>query len=240
MAAVSVIIIQVVIFVWLIMILRKVLGNHASSTTNHLQQLTQEHVAKEADLKNRLEEADKKYQEQLAKAKIEIEKLRAQGLEEAEITKQKIIEEAHQEGERIVNKAIETREAMKAEVEKTFDKRAVKKSCEMIRHVLPPALCRDAQNVWLDELLEEGLTKALELGNQITINEVQVVSAYDLTEEQLTKIKVRLKELVGQDVKISHHADKELIAGLIVNLGAVVLNGSLSAKLEDLAREDEG
>lgn len=238
MAAFSVIVVQIIFFVGLLWILRNVLGKHASSTTQRLQQLTQEHVTKEAELKRRLEEADRKYQEQLAKAKQEIEKLRAQGLQEVELAKRKIIEEAHQEGERIVNKAIETRDAMRAEIERSFDQRAINKAAELIQSVLPEALCREAQSIWLEELLNQGLPQALEMGNQIIVSQVQVVSAYELTEDQVVMIERRLKELLGQSVEVEHHADRDLIAGIIVNLGAVVLNGSLSAKLEERTRAE--
>lgn len=63
----------------------------------------------------------------------------------------------------------------------------------------------------------------------------EVTSAYDLTGEQLKELKKKLKASVGRDVAIDAVVDENLLGGLVVKVGSLMVDSSLKTKLDNLA-----
>lgn len=63
---------------------------------------------------------------------------------------------------------------------------------------------------------------------------VQVTSAVPLSEEQLGRIKDRLKSSLSFDPILIPEVDQELLGGLVIHVGDTVFDGSLRTKLRNL------
>ncbi|MCF6273109.1 MAG: F0F1 ATP synthase subunit delta [Rhodobacteraceae bacterium] len=61
-----------------------------------------------------------------------------------------------------------------------------------------------------------------------------VIAAKALTEKQSTALAAALKKSVGKDVKVNVTVDKDLIGGLIVKVGSLMIDSSLRSKLNNL------
>ena len=66
MLIIQMIIIQVITFAALVFVLRKIMYSASFGETKRLQQLNQENAKKAQELVNKIEEAEKQYQEKLA------------------------------------------------------------------------------------------------------------------------------------------------------------------------------
>ena len=67
--------------------------------------------------------------------------------------------------------------------------------------------------------------------------EVHVVSAYALQKAQENQIATALKAKLGRDVRITSEKDPELIGGFHLKAGDMVIDGSVSGQLSQLATE---
>ena len=65
--------------------------------------------------------------------------------------------------------------------------------------------------------------------------DVEVVSAFDLTESQAEDIKSTLNKKFDKQINIEARVDKTLIAGAIIRAGDLVIDGSARGKLIKLA-----
>jgi len=65
--------------------------------------------------------------------------------------------------------------------------------------------------------------------------EVEVTSANTLSEEQLEKISVAMEKRLSRKVKLNCKIDKSVVAGVIIRAGDMVIDGSVSGRLERLA-----
>lgn len=65
--------------------------------------------------------------------------------------------------------------------------------------------------------------------------EAQVISAFEITPEQLKKISAALKKKFGRDVDVVTRVDTALVGGMIIRAGDVVIDGSVRGKLLALA-----
>ena len=229
---------QVVIFAGLVVVLRRVLSRSATDTAAHLESLTAEYTRRQEELKRRLEESERQYTEQLSKAKAEAERLLAEAKQEAASSQAKTLEEARLESERIVRQGVETRDALRRDIEREIDRRSLERACELIQRALPRTLREDLQTRWFDELFRDGLAKQFErLRTEEAANEVKVVSALPLTKDQQALLRSQLKERLGRNVTVTEQIDDRLVAGLTMTIGSLVFDGSLASRVQEAMRK---
>lgn len=65
--------------------------------------------------------------------------------------------------------------------------------------------------------------------------EAEVISATETSEAQLAKIAVALKTRLGKEVRITSKIDSSLIGGAIIRAGDMVIDGSVSGRLDKLS-----
>ena len=65
--------------------------------------------------------------------------------------------------------------------------------------------------------------------------EVEVTSAYPLSDAQQIKLAQKMKARLGCSVRLNTEVDSDLIGGVIVKAGDLVIDGSLKARLNKLA-----
>jgi F0F1-type ATP synthase membrane subunit b/b' len=236
MSFVPFLVIQVAVFAVLVVALRRILRRNVTDAAVHLQGLSAEYTRRQEELKQRLDELERQYQEQIARARTEAEQIIADARQEAEALRTKRMEEARLESERIVQQALESRDAMRKELEQEMDARAVGRACELIQQALPAELRRDVQRHWLEELFANGLAQSDRLKASAGIREVKVVSALPLTKEQRELLRALLKERLGRDIAIKEETDERLVAGVTVTIGSLVLDGTLATKIQRAIR----
>ncbi len=70
--------------------------------------------------------------------------------------------------------------------------------------------------------------------------DAQVISAFELSEGQQTKLAGALKKHLGRDVRLTCEIDKTLIGGAVIHAGDLVIDGSALGRLGRLAGQLEG
>jgi F-type H+-transporting ATPase subunit b len=233
-------VLQVVIFIALVLVLRRVLSRNVTDAAAHLQGLSAEYSRRQAELTRRLEESERQYQEQVTRARTEAERMIAGARQEAESLRVKRLEEARVESERIVQQALESRDSFRKELERELETRAVQRACELIQETLPMELRRDIQSKWLEELFRDGLVQLDRLKTEGGVCEVQVVCALPLTKEQRDVLRARLREKLARDITLTERLDDRLVAGLTITIGSLVFDSSLSSKIRQAIRTREG
>lgn len=65
----------------------------------------------------------------------------------------------------------------------------------------------------------------------------KVTSARDLTESEKAELAANLAKLTGKHVKPQYFVDKEIIGGVVTQIGSTVYDGSVKTQLENLREE---
>jgi F0F1-type ATP synthase delta subunit len=233
MLIVLVILLQVIIFIGLIAVFRRVLNQNVVSATQHLEELNEEYDKKELEVSKRLEEAKLKYEEVMAKAQEEAEREKTKIIKEAESEKDKVLTAARSGSEEIMQQADKSRQLLLAELEQRIAKEAINKACELIQNTLPQNFKRGIHSQWVKELTEGGFSQLTQLRIPEGIKEVKITSAFSLKEEERKELSKKLKKLLSRDVVLKEEIDPKVVAGLIVNVGSLVLDGSLKNKIQE-------
>lgn len=226
----------VLVFAGLAVLLRYLMKQHFMSAAANLQELSVDYTRREEELKQRLQAAEQQYSEQLTRARSEADKLVTDAKQEAESLRVRRLEEARLESERIVQQGMESRDALRKEVERQLEVRAIARACELIHDALPEPFRREIQRQWLDDLFKDGLAQLSQLKTEEAVASVRVVSAFPLEASQRAALKARIKAAWSQELPLAEEVDPKLVAGLVITLGSVVFDGSLASRIEQAAR----
>lgn len=208
-----------------------------SRNTAHLQALSQEYIKKQEELRSRIAEGDKHYREQLEITKAELDRMKTQAMAETEAMRQQILNQARQESEQLIQKSLESKEALKRELELSMQQRVLESAQDLARQSLSEELKQAIQALWLDELINQGLSEVPAIASKEKVSEAHIACAVALTADQKSRLQKRLEKLTGKPMTIQESVDPQLLAGLMITLGHTVLDGSLRSRLERAARQ---
>jgi len=85
----------------------------------------------------------------------------------------------------------------------------------------------------LDELNEAYGALAAEAASRV---KVDVTSAVELGPEARARIATRVEEVTGRRVELTQRVDPDIIGGLVLRVGDVIVDGSLQARIRQLRR----
>ncbi len=80
--------------------------------------------------------------------------------------------------------------------------------------------------------MQQQFERLLKQANKVV--EVQITSAIELPEETRAKIRRKIEESTGKQVEFSETVDQNILGGLVLRFGDLIVDGSLKAKLEQL------
>ncbi len=236
----SLIFLQILFLIGLILVFRRILSRNVVQATMHLDELNEDYSKKEQEAGRRLEEAKKTSEELVAKAREEADKKREQIINEADAEKEKILREARSQGEEIMKQADRSRQRLISELEERISKGAIDKACELIQDTLPEQFKRDVHSQWTEDLIKGGLDQLRHLQIPEDINEAKITSAFPLNDAQRKNLSKQLNQLLGKDIKLKEEGDPKLVAGVVVTMGNLVLDGSLKNRIQEQAGRGTG
>ena len=110
----------------------------------------------------------------------------------------------------------------------------------MIQSTLPEEFKKNVHLHWTEELIRESADQLAHLHIPDDVRKIKIASAFPLNEGQRKGLSRKLKQLLGRDITLKEEVDPRIVAGLVVTIGSLVLDGSLKNKIEEQARSIEG
>jgi len=236
MLIVSMVLLQVILFGGLIFILRKILTQNVIAATQHIEELSQDHAHKQTELNRQLEEAKQKSEAMLKTAQEEAQRTRTQVIGDAEAERDRILQQTHTQNEELIAQADRSRQLLLDEINERIAKEAVNKACELIHDTLPEQFKVDIHRGWIAELLEGKFAQFERLKVPGDLKEVKIISAFPLSAEQRKNFTRKLKDVLHRDIALQEEVDPRMVAGFVVMMGSLVLDGSLRNKIQERAR----
>ncbi len=225
------IIIQVITFAILVFLLRQFLYKQNSEALERLQQLYQENLKREEDLKNAQEAADQELKEKIAQHNEEIKKLKAAGEMDVQKMHEEILAKAKEDADKIVAEAEANKERIKANLVSEMEEKALVLASDIIEHIFTDQVAQGIHHHLIDEFIEE-IEKSDGQRIQLDVETAEIAAPYPLTQVQEENLKNILSTKMGRSVSIKGTIDQEMVAGMVVRLENLVLDGSLRNKLK--------
>ncbi|MBI5150068.1 MAG: F0F1 ATP synthase subunit delta [Candidatus Omnitrophica bacterium] len=236
MLIVSLIVIQVMIFGGLIFFMRKILTQNVTVATRHIEELSEEYAKKETEVKRQQEEVQRQSGEILTKARDEAQQERTKLLQEAQAQREKLLQETHTHSEELMQQADKSRQMLLAEINQRIAREAIDKACELIQETLPEQFKLNVHQHWIEELMESGFEQLERLNIPDSTHEVKISSAFPLDDNQRKNLTHKLKEALGREIILKEEINPRIVAGFIILIDSLVLDGSLKSKIQEKAR----
>jgi F0F1-type ATP synthase delta subunit len=232
----SLVVLQLIIFVVLIFVFSKIMTQKVSLSTKHFDEMSQDYDERARRIDEQLQEANVKAQEIVSSAQNEAEKIKSDTIKQTEGERDKIIQAARAQAEEIIQQADKSRNQILSEIEERIAKEAINQACDLCHDTLPEEFRKLVHNQWVEELIENGFSRAERLRLPEGTVGVKIISAFALGDEQRKKISKKLKDTFGHEITIEEQVDPKVVAGLVINVGSLVLDGSLKNKIKEKAR----
>lgn len=231
------VVIQLFIFTMLVVFLRVLLTRNISTATAHLHELNQDYNEKVEAANKKKAEVDNYYNNMLLKAKADAERQKVMTICEAQEAQEAILKDARRQGEEIIQNAHKAQEQALQEIEDRIQAQAQVRAAELMNEVLTAEMSEHLHQLWVKELLKTGLDDVDKLNIPEDVKEVRVQSAFPLTDEQRSTLQKKFQSALGKTVPLAEEPSPELVAGLRIRLGSVMVDGSLLFKLKEIARD---
>jgi F0F1-type ATP synthase membrane subunit b/b' len=224
-------IIQAITFIGLIFVLRLLFYRQLNVALNRLKRLHEENVAKEEKLNKQIEQSRFERETELSRAKKIAEDMVKSAKEKAEKIALDIHAQAQEQAKKMAEMSKVEQERLKSELLADFEKRAMELAVLMIKTTFTIEGVEVLQHQLISEVIEElkNMDKEKFTVKSSTADIFSVFPLNDVERKDLGRI---LSEKVETDVEINEFQNPEIIAGLIIQVGALTVDGSLSNRLK--------
>jgi len=226
------IVIQFGVFAVIVFVLKKLLLGDTMNAVNRLKLISQENEKREQELSKKIKEQEEEYRKKLAQAEDETKKIKEQAKKETEKMKQELLDEARRESDSILISARRSKERMQQEIYQELEGKAIDYAYQLTDSVFSEKIKESFNKQFVDELIEE-LKNLDESHINIEVNQAEFISSHTLEEAQKKKAKDVLFKKLGREIKIKEKLDKKLLAGLVIKLDSLIIDGSLLNRLKE-------
>jgi F0F1-type ATP synthase delta subunit len=227
------ILIQAITALGIFIFLRLLFSHDLSAALKRLQELQRQNIEKEIALNKELELAKQNRQSEIERGKDEAKKLKDLARADIEKSKEQVLLKAKQEAGAFLTHAAQERELLKHQLSLQIEEVGVNLALGMIRDIFSQEARQELQRELVDELIIE-LRKIDKEKLKVETKKAEVTSSYPLLDNQKNGIREILRDVMGCSVELEEKTDASIISGLVINLGGLVLDGSLQNKLRKI------
>lgn len=224
--------IQVVTFGLLLFLLRHLFYRQVTQARDRLDHLYQQNLTREEDLKKSKDDAEKKLKIEMARYQEEMKKLKADAESEIQKMSEEVLTQAREEGERVIAEAKNKGDRLKARFMAEAEEKAVGLTEEILKHLFSSKIVEGIHHHLIDGLIEEiGKLDGQRIKKNIERAEVKVPQS--LTAAQKGSLTQVLSTKTGKLVDIKEFIDPDIMAGMVIRLDELILDGGLNNKLKE-------
>lgn len=227
---------HVVILVVIIFVIRRLLLSDTMSAVERIRQVESEVRKKEEAIRREIEDHEKDFAKKKTEAEQELQKQREVSEKEVSKMREQVLSDAKKEGERVIDQAKKNEEKIRQQIVQDMEEKAVNYGGEVFKLVFSDELAEKIDGSFIDELLD-----ALEQidSSSITVDAstADFKACRPIAPEQKARLEKLLDEKFGAKVNIQEKIDENLLAGVVLKLGSLEIDGSLLNRFNEAAVE---
>lgn len=226
------IILQVIVFSAVIFFMKKILSSDTQAAVGRLDGVYKDLLNKQKELNEKIEEAEKEYEAKKEEAVKITEEYKSQANEEMRQKKDELIKQAKAQADEILERAKASVDELRDKLKREVASEGVDTAGKILKSALLKHTNEAFHNLIVDDFLENAKDFDLsKVGSHIET--VQVRSPYSLTDQHKAKIRSFIAGKIDRELKIEEITDSKVIAGIALQFGSLLLDGSLASTVND-------
>jgi F0F1-type ATP synthase membrane subunit b/b' len=222
------VVLQIIVFCVLVFFMRKMMSGDTESNVRRLSSVYEELTKKQRELLEKNEMAEKEYQAKKEEAALIADKLSNQALEKARKKEEEIVKKARTEAEDIIAKAYGSRDQLSREIRTEVSRQVIDFTAEMLKSIFSPEATLMLHGQFVKDFIKE-ISKADFSAVDVKENPPVIRSAFPLNQIEKDEFRSILSQKLNvPDLKIETSVEIPLIAGVVLQMGTLLLDGSFA------------
>jgi len=227
---------QVIVFSAVIFFMKKILSNDTQAAVGRLDSVYQDLLAKQKELNEKIEEAEKEYEAKKEEAIKISEEYKSDANEEMQKKKEELLKAAKVQADEMLERAKASSDEIREKLKREVEAGGIERAAQLLSMAVSDRAGEEFHNLIFDDFLKRAedfdLTKV-----SPQIDTVSVKSRFPLTDQQKNKISAFISGKINRQFKIEEIIDEKVIAGIALQFGSLLVDGSLANSINDAAED---
>ncbi len=232
MFLIQLVVIQVVTFIALVLVLVKIMHSASFAEIKRMRRLSEENARKLQELNDKMIEAEKMYKDRIEAGEKDANRIRAQAKDDSGKQIEDLLSKARHDAERMLQQALNSKEKIREELELGLRQRTLDQSFVLIRHILNSRHMLLLHQIFVQDVITD--MRDIDVSRfKVGTDHGTLIMAHDVEPARREEIAAVLSMKTGRTVLLESSMDDNLIAGIVVKLGNIVIDGSLQGRLKE-------
>lgn len=234
--AVPIVAVHAVVLAVLVAGIRLLLAGTANRAVRRVRQVEDEVRKKEEDIRREIEEHERDFAEKKAEAERQLQAHRDEARREAVHLKEKAVSEAKKESQKIIEQAHKNEQKLRDQIARQMEDKAVEYGGRIFKLVFSDLLTGELNGLFNTELID-ALNEIEQGAITVESGTAIVTVSHPMSDVQRTRLETVLREKFRKDAVIEEAVDETLLAGLILKMGSLEIDGSLRNRYTEAVGE---
>lgn len=231
-----IVIAHVVVLGAILFTIKRMLVGDTARAVGRIGEAESEIRKKEESMRHELEQMKQDFAAKRATAEEDLQERREELEREMAQSKESTIEKAKREATDLLEKAKKEERRRRDRLAQEMESKAIDFAGRMFRLVFSERLNDALNRAFIDELVD-ALIDTDSGGITVDSGSTQFIASHAIDADQKAKLQKVLKEKFGIDVSIAEVIQEDLLAGLVIKLGSLEIDGSLLSRYQEAAAE---
>ena len=236
---IQIFVVQIVTFLGIVFVLRRFLYTESAKEMFRLKKLKEESAAKQKELQEKIDQAKIAYDEKMAEAEKSSSALRVKSEADVRELREKVLAKAKEDAGNIMKAAYNAKEKMREEIALEM----MHKVPLLAARIFSGVLSAGAKELTHKELVRDVIEKIKRLEKatfKTRVEHGEIVSAYPLMADDRSEIESAIRLVLGYEIPWVEKKDDKISGGIVIKLGATIIDGSLENRMRQAERELAG
>jgi F0F1-type ATP synthase membrane subunit b/b' len=231
-----IVIAHVVVWVVVVLVIRKMLLSDTVSAVDRIGEAETELRRYEERLRQEMQLHEEELATQRRQAESELTSARENSESDVEKMREQVVEEARREAADVMDKARKSERKLREQVALEMEEKAVDFGGRVFRLVFSDRLNKIVNSQFVDELLD-ALEETDATGISVEASTAEFSSSHPLETAQKERLQSILADKFGVNIEVNESVREELLAGLVMKIGSLEIDGSLLSRYQEAVIE---
>lgn len=233
---IPVIVVHAFVLALIILVIKRLLLNDTMKAVERIRDVEKEVRKREEAIRRQISEHEQEFAQKKAEAEEALDDQRRKSEKEVAKMRDQVIAEARAEADKVIDQAKANEEQFRKQIAQNMEEKAVEYGGQIFSLVFSERIGEELNRAFIQELLD-ALQEMDTTGITIDAGDTEFTCSHPMIPEQRKRLAELLKDKFGSEIPVQENVKPEILAGLIMKLGSLEIDGSLLNRYREATEE---